>query len=147
MNWLFRRMSTLPGRILRRLVAQECVNLGHDLGSQLGQELQTLTVVDDLLRPGSTSDDRRHILVLETPCQGQLGEFETELIGESLPSSQLPPPVIGLHAHLQLNDLGNIIRDPRISPILSNPTNEPILALGKSRTSRRLSHGIIVFPT
>jgi hypothetical protein len=63
----------LPRRVQGRLVTQELVNLRHHLGRQLGQQLQTLHVVHDLLRSRSARDHRRNILVLQTPRQSQLG--------------------------------------------------------------------------
>lgn len=54
--------------ILIRFVEQQLINLRHDLRRQVGQQLETLDIVHDLLRPGSTSDDRRDVFVLQTPC-------------------------------------------------------------------------------
>lgn len=58
----------LSSGILRRLVAQKLVDLGHHLGSELREQLQAGDVVDDLLRSRGAGDDRGHVFVLQAPC-------------------------------------------------------------------------------
>lgn len=40
------------------------------------QQLETFDIVDDLFWPGCTGDNRCDVFVLQTPCQGELGQFE-----------------------------------------------------------------------
>lgn len=60
----------LPSRILIRLVEQQLVNFCNDLWCQLGQQLETLDIVDDLFRPRRTGDNGRDVFILQAPCQG-----------------------------------------------------------------------------
>lgn len=46
------------------LVTQDILDLLHDLGGQLGQDLEGLAVVGDLFGLGSTEDAGRDVLVL-----------------------------------------------------------------------------------
>lgn len=78
------RGLVLSCRIFIRLVEQQLIDFRHDFWRQLGQQLQTLDVVDDLLRSRSTGNNRRDVFVLQTPRQSELGEFEAEFIGEGL---------------------------------------------------------------
>lgn len=78
------RGLVLSRRIFIRLVEQQLIDFRHDFWRQLGQQLQTLDVVDDLLRSRSTGNNRRDVFVLQTPRQSELGEFEAEFIGEGL---------------------------------------------------------------
>lgn len=78
------RGLVLSRRIFIRLVEQQLIDFRHDFWRQLGQQLQTLDVVDDLLRSRSTGNNRRDVFVLQTPRQSELGELEAEFIGEGL---------------------------------------------------------------
>jgi len=50
---------------LSGLVLQDLVDLGHDLGGQLGQDLEGLAVVSNLLGLGSSENTGGDVLVLE----------------------------------------------------------------------------------
>jgi hypothetical protein len=51
---------------LRGLVLQDLVDLGHDLRGQLGQNLESLAVVSNLLGLGSSEDTGGDVFVLQT---------------------------------------------------------------------------------
>jgi len=52
-----------------RLVIQNLLNLLHDLRCQLGQDLQRLEVLKDLLRPRRPQNDGRRVGILRHPCE------------------------------------------------------------------------------
>jgi hypothetical protein len=61
---------------LSGLVLQDVVNLGHDLGSQLGQDLESLAVVGNLLGFGGSEDTGGNVFVLSMRCRRQRdGQF------------------------------------------------------------------------
>lgn len=63
------------------LVVEDLLNLLHELGSQLLEQLQGAEVVFQLLDLGSTKNDSRDIGVLCSPGQTELGNSATELLG------------------------------------------------------------------
>lgn len=63
---------------MSRLVVQDVLDQLHDVGRQLGQDVQRLQVVDDLLGLGSTEDTGGDVFVLDDPGQGQVGHGAAE---------------------------------------------------------------------
>lgn len=51
----------------------DLVDLSHNLGGELVQDLDGLAVFHNLLRPGGARDDGCHVLVLEAPGERKLG--------------------------------------------------------------------------
>jgi len=64
------------------LVVEDLLDLLHQLGSQLLEQLQGTKVVLQLLNLGGTKYDSGDIGILCSPCQTKLGDSATELLGD-----------------------------------------------------------------
>lgn len=63
---------------LRWLVVQDPLDLLHDLIRKLGQELDRLDIVVDLMGLRGAKDDRAHVRVLDAPGKRQLADVATK---------------------------------------------------------------------
>lgn len=81
---LTRRGLVLSSGILPGLVSQILVDLGHHFWSELREQLKAFDVVDDLLRSRGARDDRGHVFILQTPCQCQLRQLDSQFIRQLL---------------------------------------------------------------
>lgn len=65
-------------------LANNLINLGHDLWCKLVHNLQSRTVVNNLLWSGSACNDCRDIWVLQAPRERKLRLTDTKAIGDGL---------------------------------------------------------------
>lgn len=70
--------------IQRRLICHHFIDLFHNFPCQLLKHIQAFHILDNLFRLRSSSDHRRDILVLQTPCQGKLSLSDFQPICDGL---------------------------------------------------------------
>lgn len=76
--------SETRGLDARGPIAEEIINLLHDLVGKLGKNFQALDVVYDLLGTRGTGDDRCDVLVLQAPGESEMGDLAVKSLCNGL---------------------------------------------------------------
>lgn len=78
------RLSPLAAKVRwgGRLVVKDLLDLIQDLWRELGQELQGLAVLGNLLGLGGTEDDSADILVLDAPGDAERRDGAAQALGD-----------------------------------------------------------------
>ncbi len=75
---LLLELGPIKGR--GRLVAEDCIELSHDFGSETVDICECADVLVDLVNGGSPEDDCANVVVLDTPCNSKLSNRTPNLV-------------------------------------------------------------------